>query len=171
MFSGSLTEEVKELEDEIEAVKNKVEDPLICEKIRRFVYAPREIQEMYKDDSGQFRMYLRMVSVLTGLTVKEGLNLLTIVLRSGDEPVLSRVQMHRVAKAHRAHALYLKYRDKLEDSDDDDGPQNEDAWLYEDLKVLAQLYSRLRDREQLIALIFEVGTFYDLRESHRYTIH
>ncbi|KAJ7591002.1 hypothetical protein C8J56DRAFT_934434 [Mycena floridula] len=138
MFSGSLTEEVKELEDEIEAVKNKVEDPLICEKIRRFVYAPREIQDMYKDDS-----------------VKEGLNLLTIVLRSGDEPVLSRVQMHRVAKAHRAHAQYLKYRDQLEDSDDDDGPQNEDAWLYEDLKVLAQLYSRLRDREQLIALIFE----------------
>lgn len=65
--------------------------------------------------------------------------------------------MHRVAKAHRAHAIYVKARESLADSDDDDGPQDDDAWLFEDLKVLAQLYSRLRDREQLISLIFEVS--------------
>jgi len=50
----------------------------------------------------------------------------------------------------------LKYRESLADSDDDDGPQNEDAWLFEDLTVLTKLYSRLRDKEQLISLIFEV---------------
>jgi hypothetical protein len=44
----------------------------------------------------------------------------------------------------------------LADSDDDDGPQNEDAWLFEDLSILTKLYSRLRDKEQLISLIFEV---------------
>ena len=44
-----------------------------------------------------------------------------------------------------------------DDSDDDEGPTNEDAWLYEDLTILAKLYSRLKDREQLIALIFEVS--------------
>ncbi len=86
----------------------------------------------------------------------EKLNLLTVVLRSGDEPVMSRMQMHRIAKAHRAHAQYLQHRESLADSDDDDGPQDDDAWLYEDLKVLAHLYSRLRDRQQLIELIFEV---------------
>ena len=84
------------------------------------------------------------------------MNVLTVVLRSAEEPVLSRVQMHRLARAHRAHAVYLKHRESLVDSDDDDGPQDEDAWLLEDLKVLTHLYSRLRDREQLIALIFEV---------------
>jgi Domain of unknown function in PX-proteins (DUF3818) len=51
----------------------------------------------------------------------------------------------------------LKHRDALEDSDDDDGPQNEDAWLFEDLTVLTRLYSRLKDKDQLISLIFEVG--------------
>ena len=51
----------------------------------------------------------------------------------------------------------MKYRESLEDSDDDDGPQNEDAWLFEDLAVLTKLYSRLRDKKQLIALIFEVS--------------
>ena len=52
MFSGSLQEEVTILEQEIEAVKDKVEDPMLCEKIRVFVYAPREIQELYKADAG-----------------------------------------------------------------------------------------------------------------------
>lgn len=82
--------------------------------------------------------------------------MLAIVLRSSEHPVLSRPQMYRVAKSYRAHQEYLKQRKNLEDSDDDDGPQDEDAWLFEDLALLAKLYSRLRDREQLIALIFEV---------------
>lgn len=85
------------------------------------------------------------------------MNLLTIVLRSSEEPILSRVQMHRLARAHKAHMIYMKNRAALEDSDDDDGPQDEDAWLLEDLKVLTHLYSRLRDREQLIELIFEAS--------------
>jgi hypothetical protein len=64
--------------------------------------------------------------------------------------------MFRVAKCYRAYQEYLKQRRNLEDSDDDDGPQDEDAWLFEDLALLGKLYSRLRDKEQLIALIFEV---------------
>lgn len=52
MFTGSLIEEVKALEEDIEAVKSKVEDPIICEKVRLFVYAPREIQAVYKADAG-----------------------------------------------------------------------------------------------------------------------
>ncbi|GAW05356.1 px domain-containing protein [Lentinula edodes] len=138
MFTGSLFEEVKELEDEIQAVKTKVDDPVMCEKIKNFVNAPKEIQDALKADA-----------------VAENQNLLSIVLRSGEEPVLSRAQLHRVAKASRAHAIYLKHRETLADSDDDDGPQDDDSWLYEDLKVLGQLYSRLKDREQLIDLVFE----------------
>ncbi|KAG6884713.1 hypothetical protein C0993_008781 [Termitomyces sp. T159_Od127] len=147
MFTSSLTEEVKALEGDIEAVKDKIDDPIMSAKIRQFVYAPREIQDVYKADAGP--------SWLAQAATAEGMNLLTFILRAGVEPVMSRAQIHRLAKAHRAHELYLKYRATLTDSDDDDGPQNEDAWLMEDLKVLTHLYSRLRDREQLIALIFE----------------
>lgn len=64
--------------------------------------------------------------------------------------------MHRLARAHKAHVQYMRDRESLGDSDDDDGPQDEDAWLLEDLKVLAFLYTKLRDREMLIDLIFEV---------------
>ena len=43
---------MKNLEEDIETVKEKVEDDMICEKIRQFVYAPREIQDIYKADAG-----------------------------------------------------------------------------------------------------------------------
>ncbi|CAK5263047.1 unnamed protein product [Mycena citricolor] len=140
MFTGSLTEEVHALEEEIEAVKEKIDDPMICEKMRQFVYAPREIQDLLKADAAA-----------------EQMSVITVVLRAADAPFLSRAQMSRVARAHRAHAAYMKQRESLNDSDDDDGPQDEDGWLFEDLKVLADLYSRLRDREQLIELLFEAS--------------
>jgi hypothetical protein len=82
------------------------------------------------------------------------MNVLTAVLRSGEEPRLSRAQMQRVHRASIAHRAYAAAHP---DSDDDEGPEDEDAWMYEDLILLTKLYARLRDREQLIALIFEVG--------------
>ena len=84
------------------------------------------------------------------------MHVLAVVLRSGEEPPLSRAQLQRVMYAHRAHKQYTKYQESLADSDDDEGPQDEEAWLFEDLSLLAKLYARLKDREQLIELIFEV---------------
>lgn len=81
------------------------------------------------------------------------------MLRSSEEPRLSRAQLQRIARSQRAHAEYKRYKDSLEDSDDDDGPQNDDAWLYEDLTILGKLYTRLRDRQQLMELMFEVLYF------------
>ncbi len=159
MFTSSLNEEVKSLEEDIEAVKEKVDDPVICEKVRQFVYGPKEIQATYKSDSGIFipnqRRTLKLISTL--ISARENIHILAAVLRSGEEPILSRAQTQRVVRSLRAHQEYLKYRGTLEDSDDDDGPQNEDAWLFEDLTVLTKLYTRLKDKEQLISLIFEVG--------------
>ncbi|KZV65784.1 hypothetical protein PENSPDRAFT_637776 [Peniophora sp. CONT] len=144
MFTSSLYEDVKGIQEEIQAVMDKVDDPMLCEKIRTFVYAPREIQAIYRADADS-----------------EGINILTAVLRSPEAPQLSRAQMHRVLRAHRAHAEYMRNRSGLVDSDDDDGPQDEDAWLFEDLSILAKLTGKLRDKEQLIELIFE-GTTADL---------
>jgi hypothetical protein len=60
MFTSSLTEEVKALEEDIDAVKDKIEDAVMCEKIRLFVYAPREIQDMLKQDAGGFPVCSRL---------------------------------------------------------------------------------------------------------------
>ena len=49
-----MQEEVRALGEDIEMVKEKVDDPVICEKIRQFVYAPSEIQAIYRADAGGF---------------------------------------------------------------------------------------------------------------------
>ena len=52
IFSSSLQEEAKVLEEHIKAVKSKVHDDILCEKVRQFVYAPKEIQDIYRADAG-----------------------------------------------------------------------------------------------------------------------
>ncbi|CAE6448712.1 unnamed protein product [Rhizoctonia solani] len=141
MFTTSLSEEVRALQEDIQAVEDKVEDPILCEKIKQFVNAPPDIQKLIKADAAA-----------------ENLNLISVILRSEASPSLNRPQLHRVMRANRAHAEYVRHKEELNDSDEDEGPQNEDAWLFEDLTVLLKLYARLRDREQLIALIFEGTT-------------
>lgn len=87
----------------------------------------------------------------------EGLDLLIIILRSPDVPSLSRPQFQRVVKATRAYREYKSSLADMSDSDDDEGPENEDAWLYEDLTILLKLWMRKREKEGLLALIFEVS--------------
>jgi hypothetical protein len=58
MFTSSLTEEVRALEEQIENVKDKVDDPMMCIKVRQFVYASRDVQELFKVDAGQLTLSL-----------------------------------------------------------------------------------------------------------------
>jgi hypothetical protein len=91
------------------------------------------------------------------LLVAEKQDLLAIILRSPDAPCLDRNQMQRVFRASRAYKQYKAYQADLDDSDDDEGPENDDAWLFEDLTVMMKLLLRKREKEQLLALIFEVS--------------
>lgn len=140
MFSTSLNEDVRYLQEDIQAVQDKIDDPVLCQKIEQYVQAPFEIQEMYRRDA-----------------VTEGLDLLVVILRSPDMPILSRPQVQRVYRAARAYREYKKWQQDLEDSDDDEGPDNDDAWLFEDLNILMKLMTRKREKESMLALIFEVG--------------
>ena len=53
MFTSSLQEEAKGIQDDITMVSEKIEDPVLCEKVRQYVYAPKEIQEFYKAEAGK----------------------------------------------------------------------------------------------------------------------
>lgn len=53
MFSSSLTEEVRLLAEDIAMVSEKIEDPVICQKIEQYAMAPYEIQEIYRKDAGK----------------------------------------------------------------------------------------------------------------------
>lgn len=83
--------------------------------------------------------------------------MLTVILRSPDAPPLSRPQIQRASRASRAYRTYKAAQAELDDSDDDLGPEDEEAWLFEDLNVLLRLWMRKREKEALVALIFEVS--------------
>lgn len=52
MFSSSLTEDVRMLAEDIAMVAEKIEDPVICQKIEQYAMAPFEMQEVYRKDAG-----------------------------------------------------------------------------------------------------------------------
>jgi len=89
--------------------------------------------------------------------VAEGVDLLVIILRSPEVPTLSRPQLQRCFKASRAYKAYKHAQAEMEDSDDDLGPEDDDAWLFEDLNLLLKLWTKRREKEGLLALIFEVS--------------
>lgn len=155
MFSSSLTEDVRALQEDIDAVAEKVDDAILCQKVEMFVNAPFEIQDMIRRDASEYTGTC-LAWRLTAPIVTERQDLLAVILRSPEAPCLDRNQMQRVFHANRAFKQYKAYQADLDDSDDDEGPENDDAWLFEDLTVMMKLLMRRREKEQLLALIFEV---------------
>ena len=141
MFSSGIQDEARELREDAALVERKIANQAMCDKVRRYVDAPRETQLAYRREAAS-----------------EGLDIMTVILRSAEEPALGRDDMMRVQRATVAYAEYKHYRDELSDPDDDEGPDNDDAWLFEDLHVLRRLITRARDKEQMVELIFEGTT-------------
>jgi hypothetical protein len=139
MFSSGLQDEVREIQEDMELVAEKVGRPAVIEKVQAFVDAPKAIQDMLYADAASEKM-----------------DLMAVVLRSPEAPQLSAADMQQV---HRSNQAYLAYCRKKESTGDDSvAPDNEDAWLFEDLHVYLRLAQRARDKEQLIELIFEGST-------------
>jgi hypothetical protein len=150
MLTSSIQEEVRELGQMAERIASKIEDDLLCERVRSYVHAPFEFQKALRDESE-----------------RDHLDLMTVILKCNSLPgippnippplPLSRGQIHRVVRSSRAFERYKQYRASLGKDDIDEGPDavDEDAWLYEDLHVLLKCVTRIRDKEQMISLLFE----------------
>lgn len=141
MFSSGLYDEIRELKEDAEKVASKIGDDRFCGRIKTFVEAPREIQEIYEADAKS-----------------EKIDIMAIIMRSPEGPRLDHTAYQRVHRASRAYEQYKAYRDSLEDPEMNEGPDNDDAWLFEDLHVYMKLLRRCRDKEQLVELIFEGTT-------------
>ncbi|PLW55604.1 hypothetical protein PCANC_03557 [Puccinia coronata f. sp. avenae] len=141
MFSSGLYEEIREFKEDAEKVAAKIADDRLCEKIKTFVEAPREIQEFFESEAKN-----------------ENVDLIAVILRSFDGVQLDKSTYQRIQRASQAYEKYKAYRDGLEDPTLDEGPDNDDAWLFEDLHVYMKLLRRCRDKEQLVELIFEGTT-------------
>ncbi|GAA5913550.1 PX domain-containing protein [Sporobolomyces salmoneus] len=141
MFSSGLNDEVRDLKEDAEMVRRKVGDERLCDKVVQFVEMSREEQDELRADAAA-----------------ENLDIMTVILRSSLAPRLDARTMQRLARCAVAYDDYKLERDQLSDPEDDEGPDNDDAWLYEDLHVYRRLVTKARDKEQLIELIFEGST-------------
>ena len=139
MFSSGLQADVDELSNVCASVEEKVADDVLCDKVHNYVALPAVAQNR-----------------LRKMAEDERLDLITVILRSEEcGGHLNPVQIDRVVRSSRSYEVYKAYRANLSDDEEDAGPQDEDAWLYEDLHVLLRCSVRLRDKQQLIELIFE----------------
>ena len=52
MFSASIYEDIKQLESDIAIVRERINNDTVSDKLLQFINAPKEIQELYKNDAG-----------------------------------------------------------------------------------------------------------------------
>ena len=71
-------------------------------------------------------------------------------------PTLSPSDLQKMARGWETYARYEEERARNGVMYTDDGPDSEEGWLFMDLSYLLKLYTKLRDKEQLIEMIFEV---------------
>lgn len=94
------------------------------------------------------------------LVETEGVDIIAIILRSPEGSSFDASTLQRIQRASKAYEAYKAMRDSLEDPETNQGPTDDDAWLFEDLHVYMRLLRRCRDKEQLIELIFEVSSHF-----------
>ncbi|GAA6038123.1 hypothetical protein JCM8097_007558 [Rhodosporidiobolus ruineniae] len=142
MFSSGLSDEVRDLKEDAEMVARKIGDDRLCEKVRVYVNASKEEQDELRLEAAA-----------------ENVDILTVLLRSPQHgPRLDPRTLSHLARCAAAYEAYKRQRDALSDPEDDEGPDNDDAWVYEDLHVYRRVITKARDKEQLIELIFEGST-------------
>lgn len=135
MFSSTLNEEIREIETSIEALRTRIDDEAVCEKIRAFVHAREDQQALVRLLAQQDGVDLLMV-ITTNVKVDIG-------------PKLSTAQIDRARLANRAwHEAIAGGRDY---------PVRE-ARLYGLYAQLLKLYTRQRDKQQLTDLLFDGAT-------------
>ena len=142
MFAGRLQEEVNELAALAERVLDKIGDPRLGEKVDAFVAAPAETQQ-----------------ALVQQASTERIDLMTAILRAPIGPQLDRYQVHRAVRASRAYEQLRRARRRANAAGQrEPEPEDEGAWLYEDLHVYRTLRMQIRDHEQLIELVCDATT-------------
>ncbi|WFD45029.1 hypothetical protein MPSI1_003705 [Malassezia psittaci] len=142
MVTGPIHEEVTEMRQLGSRVTARIGDAHLARKVDEFVAAPYRVQRVYLEQASD-----------------ERIDIVTAILRSPLGGDLHQHQIHRVVQASRAYAeLKRTRRAAVQRGEPEPEPDNDDAWLYEDLHVYLSLARHIHDKEQLIALIYDQAT-------------
>ena len=135
MFSSTLTEDIVEIEAAVKDLRIKVHDDGLCDRIKNFVHSREDQQAMIRFEAREDDVDL-LVSLMRSTSV-------------GLEPKLNGQQITRVFMANMAWTSAL---------DGATDYSTTDATLYGYFTQLLKLYTRQRDKQQMMELLFDGTT-------------
>ncbi len=132
MFSATLTEDIKEIQSSIDGIRQKIGDDQISDKIKHFVQADLETQD-----------------IIRVLAAEDEVDLVIAVMRSEDTEIAPQLNGNQISRVFLANVAWTSALDgNLQYN-----PQ--DAKLFGYFIQLLKLYTRQRDKEQMLSLLFD----------------
>ena len=138
-FGMALNDGIKSFQKSIDAVAIKINDPILCEKLRIFVNSPEDLKNNIRTSAAS-----------------DNVDIIVAILRSEEiPPELTSPQIGTVFNA------YVAWINAVENTDDS---MKAGAELFANLKQLLKMYTRQRDKACMLSLIEEPVTLQLFRD-------
>lgn len=138
-FGMALNDGIKSFQKSIDAVALKINDPVLCSKLRSFCNSPEDLKNSIRASAAS-----------------DDVDLIVAILRSEDiEPQLTSPQIGTVFNA------YVAWINAVENVDDS---MKAGASLFANLKQILKMYTRQRDKACMLSIIEEPVTLQLFRD-------
>ncbi|KAH9214537.1 hypothetical protein DL95DRAFT_300483 [Leptodontidium sp. 2 PMI_412] len=139
IFAFTLNDGIKSFQKAIDSLISKIDDDVLCEKLKKFSDAPENVKNVIRNESET-----------------DSVDLIVAILRSEDiEPPLNSKQIGKVFNA------YVAWNSAVENVDEE---MKQGAQLFSYMKQLLKLYTRQRDKAMMLSMIEEPVTLQLLRD-------
>ena len=139
VFGMALNDGIRTFQKSIDSVVIKIGDPVLCQKLQIFCDSPESLKNELRSEA-----------------VVEDIDLIVAILRSDRiSPELSSEQIGKVFNA------YVAWNHTVENVDDE---MKSGAILFSQLKQLLKMYTRQRDKAQMLSVIQEPVTLHLFRD-------
>lgn len=139
IFSLTLNDGMRSFQKSIDALNTKIDEPVFCQKLKKFCDAPEDIK-----------------NVIRGESENDGVDIIIAILRSDDiEPALNSTQIGKIYNA------WVAWNNAVDNVDEE---MKQGAQLFSYLKQLLKLYTRQRDKAMMLSMIEEPVTLQLLRD-------
>jgi hypothetical protein len=139
IFSLTLNDGIRSFQKSIDALQEKIGDPVFCEKIKTFTDGSETLKNTVRQEA-----------------VDDDIDLIVAILRTEEiEPALNSEQIGKIFNA------YVAWNSAVENVDEE---MKQGAQLFSYLKQLLKLYTRQRDKAMMLSMIEEPVTLQLLRD-------
>ncbi|CAG8979975.1 hypothetical protein HYALB_00010744 [Hymenoscyphus albidus] len=139
IFSLTLNDGMRSFQKSIDALTSKIDEPVFCQKLKKFCDAPEDIKNVIRSESED-----------------DGVDIIIAILRSDDiQPPLNSTQIGKIYNA------WVAWNNAVDNVDEE---MKQGAQLFSYLKQLLKLYTRQRDKAMMLSMIEEPVTLQLLRD-------